>query len=431
VRFDRLVLSSLAAADRQVALALHPDLTVVTGLGPLERAGLVSDLVGSLGPSRPGVHVELRADDGRRFAIFRPADDVHRVVDVDGRRDVTEDFTDGANGIDLLARAGLDEREARRALCVTAEDLTGEATDGERLQRLAAADQQELWPAAEAVVRHGVQLEQVATEVGGQVEDAEVIASIEERHERFEQAQEESERVRRATFMIAGIAALLSFPLVRLVGDLVVVPLAVIAGAAVVASFVTWRRSERARTAEAEALEVAGATSYLGFHLQRVNSLLGSDLGRQRFLAAAQAHRDALARWRELAGDVPAEWAIDHRRAVEASAVATSQTLAFAERDRPDGRAGETVGALVARLESLRRLGDTEECFPALLDEPFSGVDDRDLPTLLEALVSASRHQQVVLLTDDPRIGGWASAEALTGSLAVCSLQPAVAAGPR
>jgi len=198
----------------------------------------------------------------------------------------------------------------------------------------------------------------------------------------------------------------------------------VIAVAAVVTSFSTWRRLERARSAEAEALEVAGATSYLGFHLQRVNSLLGSDLGRQRFLAAAQAHRDAMQHWRTIAGDVPAKWAIDHRRAVQASLRASSQALAFADGSAPGEGASPVVGALVARLESLRRLGQTGEDFPALLDEPFSSVDDRDLPTVLEALVAASRHQQVVLLTDDPRISGWAGAEAVAGGLAVCELRP-------
>lgn len=424
MRFDRLVMSDLSDSGRQVVLDLHPELTVVTGLSDVERAGLVNEFIGSLGPSRPGVHVELRSDEGRRFAIYRPATGAHRVIDVDGRIDVTEDFTDGPNGIDLLARAGVDERAARRILCIDAEDLAGQAADTERIHRLATIDPEVLWPAAADVVRNGEQLEQVAAEVGGCVEDAAVIASIEERHDHFERTQAESEHVRRVTFLIAGIAALLTFPLVRLVGDLIVIPLATIAAIAVVASFVTWRRSERARRAESEALEVAGATSYLGFHLQRVNSLLGSDLGRQRFLAAAQAHRDALARWRDLVDEIPAEWALDRRRAVEAASFATTQTRSFSAGGTTTGRAAEATAALVERLEELRRVGPIDECFPALLDEPFADMADADLSTVLEALGHAARQQQIVVLTGDERIETWAQAETITGGLAVRELQP-------
>ncbi len=423
MRFDRLVLSD---AGNQVAVDLHPGLSVLPGLGQVERDGLVNEFVGALGPARPGVHLELRADDGHRFAIFRPTRGEPRVIDVDDRADVTEHYTDDRGAIDLLARAGLDERSARRAVRISGEDLAGATETSRWIQTLAACDQDEVWQAAQDVTTAHRHLEETAATNGSRVEDAEVIATIEERHERFEQTQADSENVRRVTFLTAGVAGLLAVPLAGIVGDLVVLPLAIIAAVAVVASFVTWRRSERARTREAQALAEAGAQSYLGFHLQRVNSLLASDLGRQRLLAAANAHRDARRRWADLAGDIGPEWAIEHRRTIQAAAAAAAHAQTFTGGDNLDERAAEAVAALLDRLQGLRSLGPDGEGFPALLDEPFSAIDDDHLPTLLEALVGATRDQQVVLLTDDPRIAGWAQAESLTGALRVVEPEPTV-----
>ncbi|MCX7622107.1 MAG: hypothetical protein N2037_14895, partial [Acidimicrobiales bacterium] len=92
MHFERLVVEAGRSA---FGLSLHPGLTVISGVGPLEREGLVNDLVGALGPGRPGVHLELVADRGRRLAVFRPAGALPRVVDVDRAVDVTSSFTDG------------------------------------------------------------------------------------------------------------------------------------------------------------------------------------------------------------------------------------------------------------------------------------------------------------------------------------------------
>ncbi len=424
MRFERLVLSD---AGNRVAVDLHPGLSVLAGLGHLERDGVLNEFVGALGTSRSGVHLELRADDGHRFAVFRPTHGPHRVVDVDARADVTAEFTDDQGAIDLLARAGLDERSARRAVRICDEDLAGATETSRRIQALAACDQADLWRAADEVVVATRQLEQTAAAVGSRVEDAEVIATIEEHHERFERTQAESEQVRRVTFLTAGIAALCAVPLVGVVGDIVVLPLALIAVAAVVASFVTWRRSERARADEAQALAVAGAQSYLGFHLQRVNTLLASDLGRQRLLAAAQVHRDAQRRWSEIAGDVGTDWALERRPTIEAAAAAAAHAQNFTGGGDLDQRATEALAGLLDRLLGLRALGPGGESFPALLDEPFAAIDDAHLPILLEALVDASAGQQVIVLTDDPRIAGWAQAESVTGAVRVVELEPTVA----
>ena len=93
VQFERLVIES---GDNSIGFDLHPRLTVIAGLSQMERDGLVNEFVGALGNSRSGVHLELVAGNGNRFAIFRPNGAPHRVIDVDRKVDVTAQFTDAA-----------------------------------------------------------------------------------------------------------------------------------------------------------------------------------------------------------------------------------------------------------------------------------------------------------------------------------------------
>ncbi|MGZ0218466.1 MAG: hypothetical protein ACKVIY_05525, partial [Acidimicrobiales bacterium] len=102
----------------------HPRLTVISGVGRLEREGLISELVGSLTSSRAGVLAEVMADAGNRFAIFRPPSARARVIDIDASADVSDRFADETGAIDLLSLAGLDERSAKRPLRLTSTDLT-------------------------------------------------------------------------------------------------------------------------------------------------------------------------------------------------------------------------------------------------------------------------------------------------------------------
>ena len=56
MRFERLVIE---AGDNTFNLDFHNRLTVISGVGRLEREGLISELVGSLSASRAGVHAEV------------------------------------------------------------------------------------------------------------------------------------------------------------------------------------------------------------------------------------------------------------------------------------------------------------------------------------------------------------------------------------
>ena len=68
-------------------------------------------------------------------------------------------------------------------------------------------------------------------------------------------------------------------------------PLVFVAAAITVMSFRQFKQLEQAGHDETKALKAAGAQSYLGFHLQRVNGLLAADQHRKRLMRAAEEHR--------------------------------------------------------------------------------------------------------------------------------------------
>ncbi|UDY33904.1 hypothetical protein [Dermatobacter hominis] len=418
MQFERLVIENGA---NSVSFDLHPRLTVIAGLSQMERDGLVNEFVGALGNSRSGIHLELVAGNGNRFAVFRPNAAPHRVIDVDNRLDVTQQFSDATGSIDLLSRAGLDARTARRVMRFGAQDLAETTERGAYIQQLARIEQNELWSAAEALVIADRRLEEEADAVGSSVEDAEVIERIEHHHEQFERSQADSEKVRRLTFLAAGFAALLAVPAAALIGTAAVIPLGLVALAAVGVSIVYWQRMERARAAEEAALADAGAQSYLGFHLQRVNSLLSSDLGRQRLIRAAEEHRQAAQRWHALAGEVDVNWAIANRAEITSAARLRADVQPFLTPEDPAGgdQTAAAAHAVLGRLEQLRSLGPGWESFPALLDEPFQQLDKSILPAMLELLVRSSEHQQIILLSESAAVAEWARVEAMTGAIGV------------
>lgn len=418
MQFERLVIESGASS---VSFDLHPRLTVIAGMSQMERDGLINEFVGALGNSRSGIHLELVAGNGNRFAVFRPSGAPHRVIDVDHRTDVTQQFSDATGSIDLLSRAGLDVRTARKVMRFGSQDLAETTERGAYIQQLARIEQNELWSAAEALVIADRRMEEEADAVGSSVEDAEVIERIEQRHEQFERTQVDNEKVRRMTFLAAGFAALLAVPAAALIGTFAVIPLGLVALAAVAVSIVYWQRMEKARTAEEAALADAGAQSYLGFHLQRVNSLLGSDQGRQRLIRAAEEHRQAAQRWHALAGEVDVNWAVANRAEITGAARLRADVQPFLTPEDPSSgdRTAAAAHAVLGRLEQLRSLGPGWESFPALLDEPFQGLDSGTLPAMLELLVRSSEHQQIILLSESATVSEWARVEAMTGAIGV------------
>ncbi|MGI9578981.1 MAG: hypothetical protein ACR2OH_12315 [Microthrixaceae bacterium] len=421
VRFERLVIDS---GVHTMAVDLHPRLTVLTGLESFEREALTTEIIGALSTSRPGVHLEVQSDAGTRFAIFRPEGSTPKVIDIDNRLDVTSQFADADGRIDLLDRAGLDMHSARRVMCAGAGRLN-EASEGDRLVlQLAAVEQTELWTTAERLTTADRALEREAEKIGSSPEDADAVARIEESHQRFEDAAAQAESVRKVNFLVAGIAALFSIPAAKMMGGLGIAAMAIIAAAAVMVSFAYWRRAQAAAGAEAEALEAAGAHSYLGFHLQRVNGLLGSDAHRRHLLEVAESQRDAQARWAVMAGNVSVEWALEHKASIVAAS-ATGRDLAAQNVGPVDGPLAAATQALASCFHSVRQLGPGGENFPIILEEPFANTEPELVAPLLEKILEQSAFQQILLLTQSAEIESWARLEAMTGALEVVEPVPA------
>lgn len=423
VHFERLVIE---AGGNTFTLQLDQHMTVVSGMQPLERDGLATELVAAVGAGRTGVHLEITSDAGNRYALFRPAGGRHRVVDVDNARDVSESFAGPDGTINLLARAGLDQRTARRHMRVTSNDLNTRSRDDHRVAALARLDQDRLWDVAAKVVEREERLSAEADAAGSQLEDVEAVEEIERRHKEFEEAQAEHERARRISFLVAANLTMATVPVSMMVSVVAALPFLVGGIGVGGQSFRTWRRMASAREREQAALAAAGASTYLAFHLDRVNRLMADDLKRKALIGAAEDHRAALAEWTVLAGDVPVSWAVEHRTEIRASAAKRRASGSAA--DAALDPLGEITATLDTRLAHLRQLGPGGESFPMILDEPFVDLPTDTVHALLDRLLRASDRQQVIILTDDAEVAGWARTHSGSGQLRL--IEPA-AAEPR
>lgn len=423
MRVQRLVIES---GEDTFTLDLHPRLTVVAGMGPLERDSLIGEIVGALGGSRSGVHVELVERSGRHLALFRPTVGAHRVVDVDEATDLSAMLAGDDGACDLLRHLGLTLSQARHFMHLGPADLVTSTERGRAIEALAGLDQRRVWAAAEAL--HGAESELAAEAeaLGSAPEDAALIDAVEARHVAFERAAARFEATRRHTFVIGGLSGVATLPAVVAAG-VAGLGLLVIAVAAVVASLVARAQLLRAGRAEERALAEAGATTYLGFQLQRVNGLLGDDQSRRAFMGAAELRRTALADWQQLAGDISVDWALANRAEIEAAARLRREadalgSLGARPSDADADQTEELTQALVTRLAAARAAGG--EGLPLVLDDPFRQLAPSSKLTLLELLGHSSGDPQIVILTEDDDVAAWARMESLTGEVSLIEPVP-------
>ena len=426
MHFERLVIE--AGADT-FSLDLHRRMTIIAGVGRLEREGLITELIGALGRGRSGVHLEISSDAGARYAIFRPAGARHRVVDIDQAADVTDQFTTDGR-LDVLDRAGLGPATVRRQLCLSPGDLVTRSRHEEYILALARVDQSRLWDVAEKVRDRERHLNESAQAAGSDVEDTVVFEEIERRHHHLEEAQEVHEKVRHLSFVLGAGSALIGIFMAMFAGFWAALPFLVLAVMATTGSIVYWQRMERARAEEEEALATAGANSYLSFQINRVNGLLTNDHARRQMMRAAEDHRASLAEWRLLVGDIPIGWAYEHAREIRAEAARlrdsiTGRNPMALTLPHSDEATTELAHALLQRLVTLKSIGAGGESFPMLLDDALSDIDPLTKPNLLELLVKASAHQQIIYLTEDEDVAAWARVEAMTGALGLVEPTPA------
>jgi hypothetical protein len=424
VRYQRLILE---AGPNAVTVRFHPRLTVVAGVGRLERESLVGELLGSLGGGRGGAHLELTEDSGRRLAVMRPESGRDRVIEIETGQDVSAEFENEQGVVDLLEHLGLNVDAARRLCRLSATDVAATSRSDALVRALAAVDQDQLWQAAERVRSTDVALKVEAEALGAAPEDAPVIEEIERRHEEFENAQVRHEDVRHHAIFIGGACALAAIP-AALLNRLYAMPFLAVAMLTTIVSILFRRRMELARKAENEALAAAGARSYIGFHLQRVNGLLQGQNNRQRLATAAEEHRHAVGRWQALAGEVAVDWALTMRERIATSATRlTDEGRGGSELAGPSLRGVEPADlahALVARLAELRSAGPGGQSLPLVLDEPLLGVDPSIKQWMLELVGRSAGTPQVVYLTEDEDVAAWARMEAVAGHLAVIEPSP-------
>jgi hypothetical protein len=421
VHFERL---AIEASDTTFTLDFHERLTVIAGVGKHERDGLISELVGALSHGRSGVHLEVVSDAGSRYALFRPVGAPHRVVDIDRAEDVTDTFTDDHGRVNILQRAGLSDDAAKKSMRVCGTDLATESKREHYVMALAHIDPGRLWDVAQKVKDRERRLNRAAEEAGSRPEDAELYQTIEARHREFEDAQAEVERIRQITFLVAIAVTMLAIPGAIFLGPWVTVPLLLAAVGLGVYSASFWQRLRIARTKEEQALKRAGANSYLNFQINRVNGLLANDHHRRELMQAAEDHRAALMEWQVLAGDVPIEWALEHRRAVVQAHAELRDTLGLTHTigihlPPIDETFADLADALRERLLTTKVLGAGGESFPTFLDDPLLGTETKTKAELLEFLVAASAKQQIIYLTNDEDVASWARVEAMTGLLSI------------
>ena len=425
MRFQRLLLE---AGSTTVTVDLHPRLTVIAGVGDLERESLVTELLAGLGGSRPGTHVEVMTDSGRRLGILHPPHGGRdRVVELETHEDVTTEFSTD-DGVDVLAQYGFDLRSAKRRCRMGSKDMVTEAAADGAIAHLAAADQTRLWTAADDVRETDARLKAEVAAAGGDPEDAPLVEEVERRHAAFESAQERLEYVRHHGIFVGGACVAAAVPAVAL-KHWASVPLLIVAIATTLVSILYRRRMEKTRQAERQALEQAGAETYLAFRLQRMNSMFDGGADRSRLAHAVGAHREALARWEALAGDVSVELALDlkdrvlaaNRRLQEAGGGAAAASAAAAE-------PAELAQALIVRMSDLRHAGTGGESLPLILDEPLQGVSPSVKHWVLELVGRSAGSPQIVYLTNDADVANWARMEAVSGELSI--LEPAPSQEP-
>jgi hypothetical protein len=432
VKCQRVIIE---AGGGTFTLDLHPRLSVISGLGPAERDSLIGEIIGALGGSRTGVHLELRDAAGRHLAVFRPKGERHRVIDVTTAEDVSHEFVSGGGGqIDLLQRSGLTAATAADHLVLGPKDFAAVDPIGERITLLAAVDQRALWATAERVIATADAGQDdgtanVALAGHAPADTPEVVDRVEELHSDFEAAIAKEERVHRLTYRIAAGTAILALP-AALVAPVLSLPLLLGTGISMGVAFLAQKRIDQASRAEQEALSQAGAQSYLGFHLERVNTMLSTNETRKK-AATAGDHKKAQDAWRDLAGEISAEWALAHREEIIAAALlqrgasplnGTQETYEPVE----GSLAANLAHALVTRLSDVRNLGPEGESLPLLLDDPLLALDASVKPALLELLSRSAGSPQVLFLTNDPDVLTWARLEALTGEIGILEAAPSI-----
>ncbi len=355
MRIERI---ELETADQRVEMSFHPSLTVVTGLGRLEREALATEILGALGAGRPGLSVDVVADNGRRVSVTRPVDgSPPLVIDRSANDDLTDRFT--ANGsVDVLA------------------------TLVERFE-------------------HDPTLH-VATE-------------IEHAHAERDLAADRLETARSRSFIGSAALTLIAFFVALITHPVIAVPFLAAACWLAYESWQAFQEFQQAQQAEDEILAKAGVGSYLNYQLRKVDELTNNGDLRARSLELGERHRRAMSEWEDMVGaGVTLEWAAARRAEITEAATRDEGGSWDVARGR---RIATHLTAAVIDARAAAR-----ESLPMIIDDVFTDVDDGEIHGVLDVIATYGPHAQFLVMTDDERVGEWASELAARGAALLLGL---------
>ncbi len=408
VRIDRV---ELATPEDTVELSFHPNVTLVTGLARLEREALTSEILGAVGPGRPGLSVDVVADNGRLLEVKRPLKGAPTVRDVRTALDFTDDFLDGAS-VDVLHTLGFTRATTRRHLHVTPNTLAPSDNVDERIARLAAIDQQVLWAA-------GITLAEVEVEIAAAseepVDEADAMRpDIEAAHAATDVAADRLDAASNQTLPIGLTLGVVALLLGVFIAPVMAVPFAAATAWLFGRIAVRTKAHREAVAAEEVLLAQAGLTNYLELQMKKVDELTATPDSRSRALELAELHRYAKESWEAIVGEgVTLEWAAS-RRAEITEAAARYVTV---DQDDEDRAVSDRISLALTEARSIAR-----EAVPVILDDPFSDLSDTALLHLLPTLEFHAPHIQLLVMTDDARVAQWAQQLATGQQAAVIQL---------
>ena len=416
MRIERI---ELETADQRVEMSFHPSLTVVTGLGRLEREALATEILGALGAGRPGLSVDVVADNGRRVSVTRPVDgSPPLVIDRSANDDLTDRFT--ANGsVDVLATLGLSWHDARRHLHVAPADIDAAmAADpwrpDETIARLGALDQTALW-------RKAIEVAELEVEIATLVERFEqdptlhLATEIEHAHAERDLAADRLETARSRSFIGSAALTLIAFFVALITHPVIAVPFLAAACWLAYESWQAFQEFQQAQQAEDEILAKAGVGSYLNYQLRKVDELTNNGDLRARSLELGERHRRAMSEWEDMVGaGVTLEWAAARRAEITEAATRDEGGSWDVARGR---RIATHLTAAVIDARAAAR-----ESLPMIIDDVFTDVDDGEIHGVLDVIATYGPHAQFLVMTDDERVGEWASELAARGAALLLGL---------
>ena len=296
-----------------------------------------------------------------------------------------------------VMQAELDDARLRRdRLEAQLRELAGESLaqpSDPRVVNLASADQTALWSARDRflVADAAVQREQLAVGgPGGDAADDGIAASITARIEDAQRAVDAAEAERQRWFVpsVTGsaIAALLCLMSEGTSLLLAAVFIAVCGAVAVAGIGLPTRRKSLAEGVVRRALADAGADSYLGFHLRRVDVAIDRKAS-VRLNAALLDRREATAQWEEIAPGIDMATANALEQEVRAYAAQLAE-LGDAANDIEAVRTALTRDAEPALARARARLADACRQF---------GIEEDALDSTDAALVDRLVQTQVLL----------------------------------